>query len=48
VLDRAVDHADERVIKFTPTAAEVYTRTGELDALAAALHAGALIQSGRR
>jgi hypothetical protein len=36
VLDRAVAHADEHVIKFTETAAEVYTRTGHPDALAAA------------
>ncbi|MEU6424910.1 hypothetical protein ABZ860_03360 [Microbispora sp. NPDC046973] len=45
VLDRAVAHADEHVIKFTDTAAEVYTRTGNPDALAAALRAGALIDS---
>ena len=43
VLDRAVDHGDEHVIKFTDTAAEVYTRTGRADALAAALHVGTLI-----
>jgi len=44
-LDRAIDHGDEHVIKFTDTAAEVYTRTGEAGALAAALHAGTLIPS---
>ena len=43
VLDRAVAHADEHVIKFTDTAAEVYTRTGHPDALAAAVHVGTLI-----
>src|SRR5262249_35109646 len=43
VLDRAVDHGDEHVIKFTDTAAEVYTSTGRADALAAALHVGTLI-----
>jgi len=43
VLDRAVAHADEHVIKFTDTAAEVYTRTGQPDALAAALRVGSLI-----
>ena len=29
VLDRAVDHGDEHVIKFTDTAAEAYARTGQ-------------------
>jgi hypothetical protein len=48
VLDRAVDHGDEHVIKFTDTAVEVYTRTGQVDALAAALHVGTLIPSTRR
>ncbi|HEY7433074.1 MAG TPA: questin oxidase family protein [Streptosporangiaceae bacterium] len=43
VLDRAVAHADEHVIKFSDTAAEVYTRTGQPDALAAALRVGTLI-----
>jgi hypothetical protein len=33
VADWAVAHADEHVIKFTDTAAEVYTRTGRPDAL---------------
>jgi hypothetical protein len=48
VLDRAVDHGDEHVIKFTDTAAEVYTRTGHVDARAAALRVGTLIPSTRR
>jgi Questin oxidase-like len=43
VLDRAVDHGDEHVIKFTDTAAEVYDRTGRTEALAAALRVGTLI-----
>jgi hypothetical protein len=43
VLDRAIAHGDEHVIKFTDTAAEVYTRTGDPDALAVALHVGTLI-----
>ena len=45
VVDRAVDHGDEHVIKFTDTAAEAYARTGQADILAAALRAGTLIQS---
>ena len=48
VLDRAVGHGDEHVIKFTDTAAEVYTRTGSAEALAAALRAGELIPGSRR
>lgn len=47
VLDRAVAHGDEHIIKFTDTAAEVYTRTGHPDALAAALRAIDLIQPAR-
>ena len=47
VLDRAVDHGDEHVIKFTDTAAEAYTRTGQPDTLAAALRAVTLIPSPR-
>ncbi|MGK5739367.1 questin oxidase family protein [Micromonospora sp. URMC 103] len=43
VVDRAIAHGDEHVIKFTDTAAEVYTRTGNRDALAAALHITTLI-----
>jgi Questin oxidase-like len=45
MLDRAVHHGDEHVIKFTDTAAEVYTRTGNPDALAAAVRVAALIPS---
>jgi len=48
VLDRAVDHGDEHVIKFTDTAAEVYARTGHAEALAAALHVGTLIPKAGR
>ncbi|MFI6485755.1 questin oxidase family protein [Nonomuraea sp. NPDC050663] len=47
VLDRAIDHADEHVIKFSDTAAEVYTRTGNPDALAAALRVAELIAPAR-
>jgi hypothetical protein len=44
LLDRAVAHGDEHVIKFADTAAEVYTRTGNPRALAAALRAATLIE----
>ncbi|MEO3858176.1 alcohol dehydrogenase catalytic domain-containing protein [Acrocarpospora sp. B8E8] len=37
------DGTCEHVIKFTDTAAEIYTRTGHPGALAASLHAAALI-----
>ena len=47
VLDRAVDHGDEHVIKFTDTAAEAYARTGQPSTLAAALRAAMLIPSPR-
>jgi hypothetical protein len=43
VLDRAAAHGDEHVIKFTDTAAEVYARSGNPDALAAALRVSDLI-----
>jgi hypothetical protein len=43
LIDRAVAHGDEHVIKFTDTAAEVYTRTGRTEALAAAVRIGTLI-----
>jgi len=43
-VDRAVAHGDEHVIKFTDTAAEVYARTGERRALAAAHHITGLIR----
>jgi hypothetical protein len=42
-LDQAVDHGDEHVIKFTDTALEVYDRTGDPAALAAARHTATLI-----
>ncbi len=45
VLDRAVRHGDEHVIKFTDTAVEVYTRTGNPDALGAAVTVGRLIDA---
>jgi hypothetical protein len=41
---RAVDHGDEHVIKFADTAADVYARTGNGDALAAAVRAADLIE----
>lgn len=44
ILDRAVAHGDEHVIKFTDTAAEVYTRTDNSQALAAAIHVSTLIK----
>ena len=44
LLERAVTHADEHVIKFADTAADVFTRTGNADALAAAVHASTLIE----
>jgi hypothetical protein len=40
---RAVEHGDEHVIKFADTAGDVYTRTGNPDALAAAVRAAQLI-----
>jgi hypothetical protein len=40
---RAVAHGDEHVIKFADTAADVHARTGTAAALAAAVHAAALI-----
>lgn len=43
VLDRAVQHRDEHVLKFTDTAADVYERTGNPDALAAAVRVEELI-----
>lgn len=43
VLERAAAHGDEHVIKFTDTAAEVYARTGDPDALAAAVHTSQLL-----
>jgi hypothetical protein len=46
-LERAAAHGDEHVIKFTDTAAEVYARTGDPDALAAAVHASQLLEPSR-
>ncbi len=43
MLDRAIDHGDEHVIKFSDTAVEVYNRTGDPAALAAARRAGDLL-----
>ncbi|MGH3623281.1 MAG: hypothetical protein ACRDQ5_16025 [Sciscionella sp.] len=43
LLERAVAHGDEHVIKFADTAAEVYDRTDDQRALAAGLHAADLI-----
>jgi len=40
---RAVEHGDEHVIKFADTAADVYARTGNPAALAAAVRAAELI-----
>jgi hypothetical protein len=40
---RAVEHGDEHVIKFADTAADVYARTGNTSALAAAVRAAQLI-----
>jgi hypothetical protein len=43
MIDRATAHGDEHVIKFSDTAVDVFARTGEADALAAAIQVGALI-----
>jgi hypothetical protein len=43
MVDRAVVHGDEHVIKFTDTATESYERTGNPDALAACVRAADLI-----
>jgi hypothetical protein len=42
-LDRAIAHGDEHVIKFTDTAVEVYDRTGDPVALAAAARIASLL-----
>ena len=47
ILDRACDHGDEHVIKFSDTAAEAYARSGNPDTLAAAILVGQLIESPR-
>ena len=41
---RAVEHGDEHVIKFADTAADVFARTGDPSALAAAIRATHLIE----
>ena len=41
---RAVEHGDEHVIKFADTAVELFARTGDPDAIAAALRAAELIE----
>jgi hypothetical protein len=43
VFNRAAEHGDEHVIKFTDTAIEVYERTGDPAALAAAVRTTTLI-----
>ena len=43
VLDRAFAHGDEHVMKFTDTAVEVYNRTGDHAALAAAGYSATLL-----
>jgi hypothetical protein len=48
LLDRAAHHADEHVIKFADTAVEAWERTGNPDALAAAVHCSELIASPLR
>lgn len=45
VLDQAAQHGDEHVIKFADTALDVFDHTGDPNVLAAALHAGRLIES---
>ena len=47
LLERAVAHADEHVIKFADTAADVYVRTQNPDALAAGVLASTLIEPSR-
>jgi hypothetical protein len=43
IIERAATHSDEHVIKFADTAADVYGRTGDTEALAAAVRASQLI-----
>ena len=45
VFARAVGHGDPHVIKFADTAVDVFTRTGNPDAIAAALRAAELIET---
>ncbi|MFG2003254.1 questin oxidase family protein [Spirillospora sp. NPDC048911] len=42
-LQRAAEHGDEHVLKFTDTAVESYDRTGDPDLLTATLHTASLI-----
>jgi hypothetical protein len=42
-IDNATAHGDEHVIKFSDTAADVFARTGDPDALAAAARVTTLI-----
>jgi hypothetical protein len=44
IFERAVGHGDEHVIKFADTAVEVFVRTGDPDAIAAAIRAVELIE----
>jgi Questin oxidase-like len=44
VVEQAVTHGDEHVIKFADTAVDVYERTSNPDALAAAAHAREVIR----
>ena len=44
VFARAVEHGDAHVIKFADTAVDVFARTGNADAIAAALRAAKLIE----
>ena len=46
-LARAARHRDEHVMKFTDTAVEVFQRTGNRDALAAAMRSCQLIDSAQ-
>ncbi|HYU83459.1 MAG TPA: hypothetical protein VEK80_01530, partial [Kribbellaceae bacterium] len=43
LVERAVANGDEHVIKFADTAVDVYERTADPDALAAAVHASVLL-----
>ncbi len=43
IIERAAAHGDEHVIKFADTATDVFARTGNPDALAAALQVGEFI-----
>jgi hypothetical protein len=43
MMERAVAHQDEHVVKFADAAVDVYARTGNSDALAAVIHVSQLI-----